>query len=406
MTSKGLMPSEGVFGPKNLSRVGKQQTPLKAAFIDKCMVHLLPGGVSEETREKIAFAMMMTGGSKDDMLGPWKQYIATYTFLMFPGLRKKADVSGFVFREVPMNEVNGIIQKIDSLIEALNSEDQTRISTAAAMLEGKAIYPGLPTIPSELDWMAGHGEWVTKVIACHYSLVLFLCGKRLEGDDHSAITKRRPDALRKKAHLGDTIAFLDGPLRLSDVSHLQINNAWAEVSSLRSVCIQEFALFSGMNTDFVQDIIHTSMHLLRYSGMQHAKITHDFLRANEWAVDLPSLRTPIGVYVDSVKAASRYPREIQPYIKLIYGDKADVFPRKELEPLIACALSVGRELNESLNDFYASGEFGPVVEAFLNERERRERIRQGEIVKREGELNLMEEDGEETDTDTPASGTE
>jgi len=260
--------------------------------------------------------------------------------------------------------------------------------------EGKAVVAGLPEIPKDKDWMSVHGEWIPKVLACHYSLVLFLAGKRVDGSDHTSMTVKRPKALRDKAHLGASVGFLDGALRLSDTSHLLINNAWAEMSILRSTCITEFAAFSASDTDFIQDIVYTTMHLLQFSGMQHAKITHGFLKAYDWVVEVPSLRNSLGIFVGSVKAMAKYPGEIQPYLKVIYGDKVDVFPRKELEPLVACALAVGREIDENLKDFFSSGEYAAIVEAFMDERERRRTIREGKILREEQEfLELFTPEG-------------
>jgi len=285
--------------------------------------------------------------------------------------------------------ISSIIKNMDLFIESLNSENVQGAVSSLSPYKDKPFIPGLPPLNTDQDWMEGHGEWIPKVFACHYALVLFLAGKRLEGDDHTAMTVNRPKALRDKAHLGSSVGFLDGSLRLSDVSHLQINNAWAEMANLRSTCITEFASYSASDTDFIQDIVYTTMHLLQNSGMQHAKITYGFLKAYDWVVEVPALRNSLGTYIDSIKAASKYPQTIQPYLKLIYGDKIDIFPRKDLEPLVACAVAIGRETNENLGDFYSSNEYASIVEAFLEERERRNVIRTGKMKKEELEFMDM-----------------
>jgi hypothetical protein len=192
---------------------------------------------------------------------------------------------------------------------------------------------------------------------------------------------------------------LEGELRLSDESHLAINNAWAEMSQLRALVFTEYAHYNASETDMAQDIVYTTMHLLKFSNMAHAKITFDFLRAYPWAVEVPALRTSIGIYLDSIKVASSMDQNLFPYVKLIYGDKSNVFPRKELEPLVACATTVNQATQTSLADFYRSNAFNPIVEAFIIEKERRENIRDLTLRKQESELKDYEnsDDGEDTE---------
>jgi hypothetical protein len=219
-------------------------------------------------------------------------------------------------------------------------------------------------------------------------------GKRIEGDDHSAITASRPDAVKKKAHLSQQMAFLDGALKLSDNSHIPINSAWAELSALRALTITEFSKYSQNDTDFVQDLIYTTMHLLKWSGMTHAKITMNLLLAYPWIDEIPVLRTALGVYVESVVALMKVDPVLRPYVKLISGDKSAVFPRKELEPLVACAVSVAEETGEEIKKFYRSNAFVGVVEAFTEERDRRDRIREGKLARQEGLYTIGDEDME------------
>lgn len=395
-----------IFAPRDVSRGVKGGAPVKSSFVDKVVVHVLPAGTTEETSGAVARLLMVSGTSDSKTLSEWKSYVATYTLIMFPTLRKKMTATGFSFKEISADELGTIRAAFKIMDDAMEKEDKVEIDEAAKGLVGKRFLVGLPVCAPGRDWMSSHGECIPKVYACHYSLVLFLAGKRIDGDDHSAMTVRRPQALKKKAHLGDSVSFLDGSMRLSDASHVYINSAWSEMSLLRSICIQEFSRFSGTETDFIQDLIHTTMHLLRYSGMQHARITHGFLKAYPWVVEIPVLKTSLGIYVDSAMSAAKYPEHLQPYLKLMYGDKTDVFPRKELEPLIACAVAASSETNESLKDFYTSGEFGAIVEAFLTERERRENIREGEIRKQEHQVLTFLEEDEEGPGEAPTPETE
>jgi len=122
----------------------------------------------------------------------------------------------------------------------------------------------------------------------------------------------------------------------------------------------------------------------------------EFIRSYPWIVEIPALRTPLSVYVESMGALSRTDPVQRPFIKVIYGDKSPIFPRKELEPLVACAVKVATNVSETIKGFYVSNAFTAIVEAFEDELERRERIRTGELLQKERALGVTaEEDYEE-----------
>jgi hypothetical protein len=296
---------------------------------------------------------------------------------------QKATRTTYAPIQLTETQVAELNEKMAALSSGLELEDEGAVLAAETAIKAGVLIPGLPSVDPEAPLAESYGEWAPRIIVSHYSIVLFLAGKRIEGDDHTAISVNRPLALRGKAHIIDQSAFMEGQLRLSDISHIQINNAWSESSSLRAACLSEFSLFSQSDTEFTQDLIYTTMHLLKYSNMTHAKITYDFLLGNTWAIEVPALRKSIGVFLDSVRASASYADHLLPYLKLIYGDKIDIFPRKDLEPLIACAVAVGAETNPTLLDFYVSGEHQSIVDAFLEEYEARKRIRSKELAKRE-----------------------
>ncbi|RKF77081.1 hypothetical protein GcM1_222041 [Golovinomyces cichoracearum] len=96
--------------------------------------------------------------------------------------------------------------------------------------------------------------------------------------------------------------------------------------------------------------------------MQHAAIINKFLEAYPWASEMVELKQSLGVYGNSIKALCALPPAWQPYVNLIYGCKSDIFPRKELSPLIACAVEVESETNETLKNYYHDEKYADVVE--------------------------------------------
>lgn len=344
-------------------------------FTKKAVITVMPESAKEEARDCFALYLMLCGTSQSTDIEEWKNYIATYTAFVTPSMASQFPKE--IYNMVPMAEL-----KVNTLGTAYTgytssvgaSEDGASEKDKLAFLQGATI-PGLPRPNTDLPWHEGYMEVVPKIVVSHYSIVLFLMSKRVEKGNHDPISAKRPLALRGKAHITDVCAFLDGTLRLSDESHLLINSAWAESAALRALSIREYATYQEMETDINQDLIFTSMHLMKFGNMSHAKITYNFLKAHEWADEVPALRGAIGVYRDSIQAASKHPEYLRPYLKLIYGDKLGIFPRNELEVLIDCAVAEQKANNPTLEDFFVSDRYSAVVEAFLSEKEKRTDLR-------------------------------
>ena len=108
--------------------------------------------------------------------------------------------------------------------------------------------------------------------------------------------------------------------------------------------------------------------------------------AYPWAVDVPQLLQSITIYRNHMVEAAKIDKAYQPFIQLIWGDKLELFPRKDLGPLIAVAYSTDRPQNVTLASYYCNGRFMSVVEAFHLERERRERKRHSRMFTPESSL--------------------
>jgi len=396
-----LLKGNTVFSPSVGPSKTKGAGPLPTAFTSKIHVYHLQANASDDVRRLLAAAMMMIGTSSGELVEEWKSYVASYTVLMIPGMLTKVNKTIHTLTQWSDNTVSSVIAKLNVLERALEGDNDQDVEDAEDAICGRVLIPGLPPVGDKLSLREGYGEWTAKVFLCHYSIVLFTIGKRIDGTDHTALTVNRPRAVKGKAHISADTAYLEGSLRLSDVSHSKLNDAWTEMSSLRAVCMEEFSLYSQSDTDVTQDILYTTMHLLKFSNMSHAKISYDFLQAHPWAVEVVALRKAIGIFLGSVNALSSYKESMIPYVKLVYGDKVDIFPRKEMEPLIACAVASGLEMSPSLRDFYTSGDFQPVVDAFLEELAQRQRIRTRKLELEEE--NLYDEE-ETEDTPVTASG--
>jgi len=394
------------FSPASGFQKAGKSTLAPTSFSEKTAYYSLPDECPEETKLLFAKYLAYCGTSEVTNLFKWKSWITTWVCVITPAFASRLPPINFRKIEVGAQALPNLVKQMGDLERALDAEDRDAVDLAGAAISDNKDFPLLPPVKAGINFGLGNGEWTGKVALCYYALVIFLAGKRIEGDDHSQITDARPKALRGKAHITEPLDFLEGDLRISDKAHLSLNNAWSELGQLRGVVFREYASYDSDESDTSKDIIWTSMHLLRYSNMAHALITFNFLRAFPWATEVPALMTSIAIYTSSLKEAEKIEPKMFPFIKLIYGDKSGLFPRKEMEPLIACAKDALESTNSTLSDFYTNAAFNPIVEAFREERARRENIRDLHLQKREKELTDFFTPDESTQIgglDTPAT---
>lgn len=400
-----------VFAPTSGIKQGKQSTLVKSAISSAIPVPVLPDTMLTADRIRFLSAMTAIGTSESTAVSAWKTYILAYTAALFPSLVPLFNRSVYAPVQISPDHIKDVLAKFDNLESIEEGTDEDTETDQEREFNELTIIPGAPK--TDADALTRHliCETHPKIIAAHYSLLLFMAGKRIDSGDHTPITKNRPDALIRKAHLDFEPVILTGSLRFSDASHNAINSAWQELAALRSICFRTFAEYEAEATDDIQDMIFTTMHLLKFSGMQHAKIIHDFLKAYPWAREVPALRTAIAKYDESIVAVAGYPVIVQPYVKIIYGDKATVFPRKEMEVVISCAVQAAQEVSPDIVNFYTSSAFTPIVDAFIEERARRANIRTlkvnaeedallkklGVVAKPAAEEEEYDEDNEEYD---------
>lgn len=375
-----------VFSPASGFQKGKKPQLSLTAFAEKIPYYALPDETTTANRLLVARYLAYCGTSESLRLPEWKTWIVTWACLITPAFMGRLPTTTFSKITMGPNIFPHVIQVVTNLENAHLANDREATDESGNAIKALNVMPLLPEIKHSVDMAFGNGEWSAKVALCYYSMVIFLAAKRIENDDHSSINDARPKALRGKAHIPDQLDYLEGELKMSDSSHLCINSSWSEMGQLRSVVFREYALYDDDEADLMKDILWTNVHLMRYANMGHALITYNFLQAYPWAADVPALKTSIGIYLNSLREASKVDQKLFPFIKLIYGDRSGLFPRKDMEPLVACSVAVQKETSSTLADFYTSSTFNPIVDAFLEEKARRDNIRDLGIQKAEKEL--------------------
>lgn len=374
---------------------------LQIRAVQKIPFYVFPEDMAEMTAERVMFYIAALGTSEEPSLEKWKSWIVTYVCLITPGVTKMLDTRLFQPHQVQAGTILEISRLFDEAEEALDNDNVEKSAEITAQLASLKGFPLLPQMASGLNLADANGEWRVKVVTCHFSIMLFLAGKRVSGDNHSQITVSRPKAVKAKAHIEDMVDLLEGSFKMSNVAHFKINDAWAELGALKGVVFPEYVKFESSEASELHNLIWTTMHLLRFSGMSHASIVYHFLQVCPWVHEIPTLRPALAIYAKSVVEAGKVDPKLFPYVKLIYGDKSTFFPRKELEPLIACAVSVLTETNPTLAAYFVRPEFSPIVEAF--EQKRAEKEAQG---KKRIELNVQQTSFEDDDSTESSSDQE
>jgi hypothetical protein len=409
-TIMDVFAKSSMFAPQGTQKKIKADVLLPTRLTAKVQVYLFPTTLSEEVSTKIGFSFALIGSSSNKSSVEWKSYLVSYTCFLFPQITRSLDKNNYEISELKVDDIKEILDKVSKLVEASKAEgDESSIKTG--FLSGLKFHDGLPSLgeTSNEAWLGA--ECKMKHVYCHYATVLFLAAKQVtDANSRTQISKSRPEALIRKYHLDEETGILNGSFRLSDHAHIMLNVAWAEMGAFKVNCVTSFAKFSSDEANLAQDIIYTNMQLMKYSGMTHAQISYKFLKAYPWAADIPILRSSVVTFIDSLIQSNAVEAYLQPFTKIMYGDKSALYPRKDMEPLVACAVAAETDVHETLQGFYTSQKFGAVIEAFLEERKdreiRRNRLARGikgsmayEEAHEDSEESGDEQDEDEDDTE-------
>jgi hypothetical protein len=353
-----------IFNPSAGTPLQQRTKLAPTGFSRRVPYYILPDEITGDDRMLMCVYLAFCGTSTETSVEKWKTWVLSYVAFVTPSLGAQLPPSSHVKQTASPVAVQGICEMLHALEANLEANNADGVNASNAAIRNSTLMDMLPRPGTDANFAASWGEWTQKVVMCHYSIMLFMAGKRVSGNDHSQVTIARPRALKGKVHLEGPIDLLEGACRMSDIAHVQINNAWAELSAARAVVFAEYARYSSAEADEMQNIIWTTMHLLRFSNMAHAAVVFNFLQSYPWVFEIPALRPSLACYARSVLEASRVDRDILPYVKLIYGDKSSIFPRKELEPLIACAVHALSETQPTLAAFYSDPAFAPIVDIF------------------------------------------
>lgn len=352
------------------------RTLMKTRLVKKTMIYTFPADLSEEELMSTGLAFMLMGTNTTASLEEWKSYVCSYTCFLIPEMRGKLATENYAYTAISKAAIAPVLTRLQAYIDkGLVGEEDNNLSDTG--LVNITLHAGLPAASAPGGYKWAGAEATMKHIYAHYSLIVFLAGKIITDVNRAAITENRPGAIIGKCNLDEETLTLVGALRLSDASHVYIHAAWAEMTTFRAACFLEFMNYASMNVNFAQDIIYTSVHLLRYTGLTHARFAYKLLKANPWVREFPPLQGSVTVFEDSLRESMKVPSLLQPYLKLIFADKSNLFPRKEMEPLVACAVAIEEQMSDTVQQFYRSDKYAAIVDLFMDERQQRSTVGKG-----------------------------
>lgn len=386
---------------------GKRGTKLlRTALASKIPVYIFPKDLGEQDLLAVGALLALAGTNTSAALMEWKSYVCTYTCFLIPELQGVLKKDAYTFVAITKASIAPLVAIMRQYMGMAQAEEDANTLSDTGLV-GLSLHGGLPAIEAAEGYKWVGAEVTAKHIFAHYAMVVFLAGKIVTDLNRESVVTNRPIALIGKFHLAEETLLLNGALRISDVGHTMITMAWGEMTSFRAGCFMEFVKYASIDVDLSQDIIYTNVHLLRYSGMGHARLSYKLIRANPWVMDFAPLASSVTVFIDSVRASMRVAPHLQPFVKLMYGDKSGLFPRKEMEPLVACAAALEEEVSESITNFVRSDKYAAIVDLFLEERRmrmaRKKTARVATLAEIEEEAEEGEGEGDADDDGTEAN---
>jgi len=184
--------SSRVFTPVPVLGAGKKGKLASLALVDKVPIIILPPAASDDTRRAFLFTIACCGTSGSRSLNAWKSFIATYVVANTPSFASRLPAHTYSITTLEESQVEAVNNFFAAFRQACQARDQTQVESLARGALQSGLIPGLPLPDSALQWTDANNQWATKILIGHYSIVLFLIGKKIEGTDHKAIVSARP----------------------------------------------------------------------------------------------------------------------------------------------------------------------------------------------------------------------
>lgn len=366
-------------------------------LVEKQLIFIRPK-VKKTTAEYLSIlsAFSYHGRSEDERPSAWACWSLSYLCIAFPefvATIRQTNEREYEFRPLPESYCSQVLQALEAAASIESAADGEMDKYKAAV---DAITP-----PSEIpDMIYLDDLFVPEYAACatipvvygFAGLLIYLAGKKINEKNLTTVTERRPQNLIDTYKIAEEASlFLTGEGQMGSTAHAFVNQVWVSQDSARRAILTEVAAFNA-GTSLAQRVVYTVTKLLENAGMGQATYIHRFLKAMPHAVEFSCVASAISAYAQSLVEVARQPTYIQPYYKVINGDRTRVFHRNAILPLAACAITYETHTNRTMGNFTLAEGSSKAVAMFDAEAARRghmtimglaEAIKGGEDVEEE-----------------------
>nr|QVU39968.1 Nucleocapsid [Magnaporthe oryzae mymonavirus 1] len=351
---RALSSGDSVFGTQN--RYSQNQfTGSAVGIVESLTIRTWPKKITSEEQLAVLAYITTHGRSQSESPSKWARWTLSYICLCFPEM--EAAISRETTREhkfVPLSDE--YVKAIMALSRLADEETESLPSGQSGYSRAVQEVPVIeewPEVPQQVEYFAPDLFACQSVEAVYgyASLLLFLCGKKINDKNKITITQRRPQNLIDTHGIHESAHwFLLGEGQMGDEAHRMVNLSWTKYAKARVAIIKVVATF-GAGDSLAQRVVYTVSKLLENAGMQQARSIHNFLQAFPQASTYACIRAALNAYALSIAEVVQVPAYLQPYYKLIYGENTRVFHRASVLPLAACAISYEKNFSPSLQNF-------------------------------------------------------
>lgn len=344
--------SHQIFGPGPRTGDGGLRSQAEG-IVEKLTVYTWPSTpLSDDSKLSIMSFFTVYGKSESISPSAWATWAFTYLMLAFPDFNERARVENdreYLFKPLPKDYVQAVMD----LVAAAEDFDDESPGSYEESVRALPVLSGVPEVPKTSEYFRPELA-ATATIPSAYgyaALILFLAGKKINDKNATTITERRPANLRDAYNIPEPAMFaLLGDGKMGPNAHQYISQAWITYSHMRVAIISEVARFQA-GASLAQRVVYTIVKMMEYAGMQQATFIHEFLQAMPQCVNYACIRPSLNAYTTSLREVAAVPGYLQPYFKIIHGERTRAFHRNSILTLSACATAYKKYTTPSMKNF-------------------------------------------------------
>jgi hypothetical protein len=344
--------SHRVFGPGPRRGDGGLLSQAEG-IIEALTVYTWPTGRFSGDSQ-LAVLSFFTAFGRSESVSPsaWATWSFTYLMLCFPefvAVVRSQNEREYAFKPLP----RAFVESLVNASAAAQDFDDSNPDAYENVIRGIPAVSGLPEIPRTSVGFPPELAAAETVPAVYgfAGLLVFLAGKKIAEKNSSTITERRPGNIRDAYNIPEPATFfLTGDGKMGPNAHQYVNQAWVTYAHMRTGVIGEVARFAA-GISLPQRVVYTMAKMIEFAGMQQATFIHEFLQAMPQSVNYSCIRPSFNAYTISLREVAETPSYLQPFFKVIHGERTRAFHRNSILTLSACATAYKKYTTPSMKNF-------------------------------------------------------